>query len=325
MLGTAIAAVYVGLTAGPYLGGYLTTNFGWRSIFFVNVGIGVIIVGMILTNLHMEWREEGDSKFDLVGSASFSLMLLTLMYGMSKLPSKSAYLPISIGLVLLCVFIFIEGKVENPVLDLKIFQRNIPYSLFNVSALINFSATFSLTFLLSMYLQYLKGLNAQTAGTILMASPIIQAVSSPIAGRLSDRIQPSKLASLGMAVTALALGPLAILNMGTSIYYIVGCLLVLGAGLAFFSSPNTNAIMGSVDQNLLGIASSTVGTMRLLGQMFSQGIAMTLLAINLGSEAISPMVYPELLKSIQSTFWVFFFLCIVGTMASYIGSRIASN
>ncbi len=325
MLGTSIAAVYVGLSAGPYIGGFLTKNFGWRSIFLVNVGLGLLIIGMILTKLNMEWREKDTGKFDIVGSVSFSLMLLALMYGMSKLPSQSAYLPIAIGLVLLGVFIYIEENVENPVLDLSVFRTNRAYSLFNIAALINFSATYSLTFLLSMYLQYHKGLDAQAAGTILMASPILQAIMSPIAGRLSDKIAPSRLASLGMMITSIALAPLAILNADSSIIYITGCLLILGAGLAFFSSPNTNAIMGSVDRSLLGVASSTVGTMRLLGQMFSQGIAMTLLAINLGAASIIPALYPELLKSIQSTFMVFFILCIIGTGASYMGSKMASN
>jgi len=325
MLGTSIAAVYVGLSAGPYIGGFLTKNFGWRSIFMVNVGIGALVMIMILTKLKMEWREEHAGKFDLIGSASFSLMLLALMYGMSKLPSQAAFLPIAIGLVLLGVFVYIEEHVENPVLDLSIFLSNRRYSLFNIAALINFSATYSLTFLLSMYLQYHKGLDAQAAGTILMASPIIQAIVSPVAGKLSDKISPAKIASVGMVVTAVALAPLAIVSDTTSIIYIVVCLMILGAGLALFSSPNTNAIMGTVDRSLLGVASSTVGTMRLLGQMFSQGISMTLLAINLGTAAIIPALYPQLLNSIQSTFMVFFVLCIIGAIASYAGSRMVSN
>lgn len=325
MLGTSVAAVYVGLSAGPYIGGFLTKNFGWRSIFMVNVGIGAVIILLTLTKLKLEWHEENTGKFDVVGSVSFSLMLLALMYGMSKLPSQAAFVPIAIGLVLLGVFIYIENNVENPVLDLSIFLSNRRYSLFNISALINFSATYSLTFLLSMYLQYHKGLDAQAAGTILMASPIIQAIVSPVAGRISDKIAPAKIASVGMAVTAIALAPLAIVSDATSIIYIIGCLLILGAGLALFSSPNTNAIMGSVDRSLLGVASSTVGTMRLLGQMFSQGIAMTLLAINLGSASIVPALYPQLLNSIQSTFMVFFVLCIIGAIASYAGSRMGSN
>lgn len=321
MLGISVAAVYIGLSAGPYIGGFLTKNFGWRSIFMVNVFIGLIVIFLILTKLNTEWMISNGSRFDLIGSLVFSLMLLSLMYGMSKLPDSSAIIPILIGLLFIIIFIYIERKVENPVLDLSIFIKNRSYSLFNIAALINFSATFSLTFLLSLYLQYIKGLDPQQAGTILMASPIIQAIVSPIAGRLSDNIQPSKIAAIGMAITGTALAPLALLNNSTSIIYIIVCLLVLGGGLALFSSPNTNAIMGSVDSNLLGVASSTVGTMRLTGQMFSQGIAMTLIAINLGSASIVPELYDNLLISIRSTFAVFFLLCLIGTFSSYLGSK----
>jgi EmrB/QacA subfamily drug resistance transporter len=322
MLGTSVAAVYVGLSAGPYLGGFLTKNFGWRSIFLVNVLISITIIVMTLTNIKMEWREEKGRTFDLLGAVSFSVMLLALMYGMSKMPHRSAILPIAVGLVMIGVFTYIEEHVDNPVLDLGIFRANRVYSLFNVSALINFSATASLTFLLSMYLQYHKGLDAQAAGTILMASPIIQAIMSPIAGRLSDSILPSKLAAAGMGFTAVALAPLALINVSTPIIYIIAYLAILGAGLALFSSPNTNAIMGSVDRSLLGVASSTVGTMRLLGQMLSQGITMTLIAVYLGTESIIPDLYPELLTSIRSTFTLFFIICLIGTFIAYMGSRI---
>ena len=179
MLGASVAVVYVGLSAGPYLGGLLTKTFGWRSIFLANVIIGVLVTILILTKLRTEWRMESTGKFDIVGSVVFSLMLLALMYGMSMLPSPAAYLPIAIGVTLTALFVVIEGRVDNPVLDLNLFRSNLPYTMFNVSALINFSATFSLTFLLSLYLQYIKGLDPQQAGAIMMASPIIQAMSHP--------------------------------------------------------------------------------------------------------------------------------------------------
>jgi EmrB/QacA subfamily drug resistance transporter len=321
MLGTSVAAVYIGLSIGPYLGGILTKNFGWRSIFMVNVGIGLLVLLLILTKLKGEFKDDNGGKFDITGSVAFSAMLLALMYGMSKLPTQSAFLPIGIGLVLMGVFAYIEGKVENPVLDLDVFKKNRAYTLFNITALINFSATFSLTFLLSMYLQYIKGFDPQQAGAIMIASPIVQAIMSPIAGRLSDRILPSRLATVGMAVTGLALAPMIFLSPTSSTLYITASLLVLGLGLALFSSPNTNAIMGSVPRNLLGVASSTVGTMRLTGQMFSQGIAMTMIALNLGSATIVPELYPNLLKSIGETFAVFFALCMLGVVASYMGSK----
>ncbi|TRO54348.1 MFS transporter, partial [Candidatus Bathyarchaeota archaeon] len=147
MLGTSVAAVYVGLSAGPYIGGFLTKNFGWRSIFMANVVIGLLVIALILSKLKGEWKMGDGEKFDLVGSGVFSVMLLTLMYGMSMLPSRSAFLPIAAGVALMALFAYIEGRVEHPVLDLNMFRSNRAYTMFNISALINFSATFSLTFL----------------------------------------------------------------------------------------------------------------------------------------------------------------------------------
>ena len=322
VLGLNIAAVYVGLSVGPTLGGFLTTSFGWRSIFLVNVAVGVLVIAATLTKIKGDWAEPGGKRFDLVGSGVYSVMLLVLMYGMSLLPGTDAWTWIAGGLLLLGVFIYVEARAENPVLDVRLFASNKAFSYSNLAALINFSATFAMTLLLSMYLQYLKALNAQQAGMVMIASPVMQAIVSPVAGRLSDRYAPYRLAAVGMTVTGVSLVPFVFLEAETSLIYIAGSLALLGVGLALFASPNTNAVMGSVDRRHYGVASSTVGTMRLTGQMLSTGIAMTLFAINLGGAQITPELYPQLLTSIKTTFTVFFVLCIPGVAASLVRGRI---
>jgi len=322
VLGVNAAMVYVGLSVGPSLGGLLTTNFGWRSIFLVNVGVGLLIIATTLLKVRAEWAEGAGSGFDVRGSAMYSLMLLVLMYGMSMLPKAGAYPYILGGLALLCAFIYHETRVENPILDVNLFLSNRAFSFSNLAAFINFSATYAVTLLLSMYLQYIKALNAQQAGLLMMASPITQAIISPLAGRLSDRVAPYRIASVGMTVTTLSLLPFIFLGEGTPLVYVAGSLALLGVGLALFSSPNTNAIMGSVDRRFYGVASSTVGTMRLTGQMLSTGVAMTLFAINLGGSQIVPELYPVLLSSVKTTFAIFFALCIPGIAASLVRGRL---
>jgi EmrB/QacA subfamily drug resistance transporter len=322
VLGVNAAMVYVGLSVGPSLGGFLTTGFGWRSIFLVNVGVGLLIVVTTLLRIRDEWAEASSRSFDLRGSALYSLMLLVLMYGMSNLPSTGAYSFILGGLALLGAFIYIESRAENPVLDVNLFRSNKAFSFSNLAALINFSATYAMTLLLSMYLQYIKALNAQEAGIVMMASPITQAIISPLAGRLSDKVEPHRIATVGMAITSLSLVPFMFMDGGTSFVYVAGSLALLGVGLALFSSPNTNAIMGSVDRRFYGVASSTVGTMRLTGQMLSTGIAMTMFAVNLGGSQIVPELYPVLLSSIKVTFTIFFFLCLPGVAASMVRGRL---
>jgi EmrB/QacA subfamily drug resistance transporter len=322
VLGVNAAMVYVGLSVGPSLGGLLTTNFGWRSIFLVNVGVGLLIIATTLLKVRAEWAEGTGRSFDIRGSAMYSLMLLVLMYGMSMLPKAGAYPYILGGLILLCAFIYHETRAENPILDVNLFLSNRAFSFSNLAAFINFSATYAVTLLLSMYLQYIKALDAQQAGLLMMASPITQAIISPLAGRLSDRVAPYRIATVGMTVTTLSLLPFIFLGEGTPLVYVAGSLALLGVGLALFSSPNTNAIMGSVDRRFYGVASSTVGTMRLTGQMLSTGVAMTLFAINLGGSQIVPELYSVLLSSVKTTFTIFFALCIPGIAASMVRGRL---
>jgi len=325
VLGLNTAAVYIGLSIGPSLGGFLTSNFGWRSIFLVNVGVGLLIIVTTLLKVRAEWAEGASRSFDVKGSAMYSLMLLVLMYGMSMLPKVNAYPYILGGLILLGAFIYYETRVENPILDVNLFLSNKAFSFSNLAALINFSATYAVTLLLSMYLQYIKALDAQQAGLVMMASPITQAIISPVAGRLSDRVEPHRIASVGMTATTLSLLPFMFLGEGTPLTYVAGSLALLGVGLALFTSPNTNAIMGSVERTFYGVASSTVGTMRLTGQMLSTSVAMTLFAINLGSSQIVPELYPLLLSSVKTAFTIFFAMCIPGIAASMIRGRLTGN
>ena len=321
ILGVNAASVYIGLSVGPFLGGLITDTLGWRFILLVTAGIGAVAALFMVWRLKGEWREAVGESFDLKGSLVYSLMLLSLMYGFSLLPSTSSLIPILIGLVAGNVFIWVEGRAEHPVLDINLFRSNRVFTFSNVAALINFSATYAVTFLMSLYLQYIKGLSPEQAGLMLIASPIVQAVFSPIAGRLSDRMEPRKVAAIGMAVTMFGLVPFVFLNEETNVLLVVASLVVLGFGLSVFSSPNTNAIMSSVEKRLYGVASSTLGTMRLTGQMLSMGITLIIFAVFIGRVEIVPEVYPALTGSINIAFIIFSILCFVGVLASLVNSR----
>jgi MFS family permease len=210
-------------------------------------------------------------------------------------------------------------------LDINLFRGNRAFTFSNIAAFINFSATYAVTFLMSLYLQYIKGLSPEEAGLIIIASPIVQAIFSPIAGRLSDRIEPRKVAAIGMAVTMVGLFPFIFIDKSTSNMVVVGTLGLLGFGLSIFSSPNTKAVMSSVDRRLYGVASSALGTMRLTGQMFSMGVTMIIFALRIGRLEIVSAVYPALLSSIKFAFVIFSLLCLVGIFASLASSRAENN
>jgi EmrB/QacA subfamily drug resistance transporter len=322
VLGMYITSVYIGLSSGPLLGGLLTGYLGWRSIFLVNVPIGILVVYLILTRLPGEWAECKGERFDLSGSLLYGCSLVVFMYGLSLLPSYIGAALIGCGFLLFAVFAWYESGVSFPVLDLKLFIGNRVFLFSNLAALINYSSTYAVTFLLSLDLQYTKGFSASQAGLILIAQPLVMALFSTLSGRLSDRIQPGKVASAGMGITAVGLFLLTFLSDATPIWYIVLCLLILGMGFGFFTSPNTNAVMSSVQKQRYGVASGLLATMRLLGQMLSMGFAMMLFALYLGPVQITPALYPAFISCLQTGFIFFTILCILGIIFSLVRGQV---
>ncbi len=321
-LGTYITAVYIGLSVGPLLGGAMTQYLGWRSIFFVNVPIGITAVLLILWKIKGEWAECRGEKFDLTGSVIYGAAVVAVMYGFSVLPELKGVALLALGTLGVIVFALFEIRTSSPVLDISLLTKNRIFAFSNLSALINYSATYAVTFLLSLDLQYTKSFTPEHAGLILVAQPVVMAMVSPIAGRLSDRTEPRIVASVGMAFTALGLFLLIFLTESTPLWHLIITLVILGIGFGLFSSPNTNAIMSSVDKKFYGVASGMNGTMRLLGQMLSMGIAMMIFAIVIGPVEITPEYYPQFVLSLHYAFILFTAFCILGIFASLVrGNR----
>jgi EmrB/QacA subfamily drug resistance transporter len=273
-IGIYVSAVYIGLSVGPFAGGFLVRYLGWRSIFAVVVPFGAVSVFMTMRYLKGEWADARGEKLDIRGSVLYGFSILALVYGASLLPQRIAVYLIIVGLTGLGLFIRLEMRVRYPVFEVRLFNQNKLFAFSSLAALINYSATFALTFLLSLYLQYIKNIPPQYAGSILIAQPIVMAVFSPLAGRLSDRIEPRLIASAGMMITAIGLFSFVFIGAGTATILIVLTLAFLGFGFSLFSSPNVNAIMSAVERRYFGIASGTVATMRLLGQMASMAITL---------------------------------------------------
>ncbi|OGW33416.1 MAG: MFS transporter [Nitrospirae bacterium GWC2_56_14] len=316
VLGINVAAVYTGLSLGPFLGGFLTQQFGWRSIFLANVPVGLLVIYFVATRLKGEWAEAQGERFDLAGSVIYGLSLVSLMYGLSLLPAWLGGGLVLAGAIGIGTFARWERSAISPLLTMDLFLHNATFAFSNLAALINYSATFAVTFLLSLYLQYIKGFTPQHAGFILVAQPVVMAVFSPLAGRLSDKIEPRIVASLGMGLSAAGLFLFTFLSPATPVEVIVGGLMLIGFGFALFSSPNTNAVMSSIDRRFYGVGSATLGTMRLTGQMLSMGIATVIFALHIGSAPIAPENYPQFLAGVRTAFILFAALCFGGIFAS---------
>jgi len=315
-MGINITAVYFGLSAGPVIGGFLTHAFGWRSIFAFLVPFGLISIYLVFKKIDAEWSEAKGEKFDWWGSLIYGIALFAFIYGFSKLPSPFGWICLSAGIFMAVVFLVFEKRIGYPVFDIRLFIGNRIFAFSGLAALIHYAATSATGFFISLYLQYLKGLDARSAGLIMISQPVIMALLSPLAGKLSDRKNPGVIASIGMGITGSGLILLCFIKASTPIYLIVLLLIIMGTGFGLFSSPNSNAIMSSVEKRNLGIASGVVGTMRMIGQMTSMGIAMMLVALYIGKQAINPSTYPGLMSAMKTGFIIFSILSIFGIFAS---------
>lgn len=322
ILGINIAGVYIGLTIGPFVGGLLVQHLGWESIFIFTALLGALVAALAMGIGTQPDATASGEAFDWPGATLYAVALFSLMYGFSVLPSLAAAVWIAAGVVCLVFFIRQQSINPFPLINIRLFKGNRVFAFSNLAALINYCATFAITFILSLYLQHVKMLTPFQAGMVLVVEPLLQALFSPLAGRLSDRYEPRVIASVGMLLTVIGLISLTWMETDTPLTHIVTSLAVLGVGFAFFSSPNVNAIMSSVENRYYGVASATLATMRMLGQMLSMGIAMLVFAVIIGDQSLSFETGRLLISSGRLIFGVLAATCFFGIFASLARGRV---
>lgn len=316
-IGINITAVYVGLVMGPVLGGFLTQYLGWRSIFYIIVPLGLLVMALVFWKMKgKEWQACKGEKIDYWGSLLYIVMLAFILIGFADITQIFGKLMVVLGIVGFIGFVMWELRVEDPVLEVRLFFKNRMFAFSNLAALISYMGLFAVGFLMSLYLQFIKGFNPNITGLILVVQTVFMVIMSPIAGKLSDRFEPGKLASLGMGLITVGLLFFALITQDTSVPVIILGLAVLGIGVGIFSAPNTHAIMGSVERKYFGVASATVSTMRLLGQTFGMGMILLIFAVYVGAVQFNPQNYPALLTSIQVAFTISVILGVIATFAS---------
>lgn len=316
VLGINAAAVYAGLSLGPVLGGVVTEHLGWRSIFFLTVPPGLAIIGLVLWKMRGAWTGAKGERFDFAGSAIYSLALVALIYGFTLLPDMPGVWLVVGGVIGLVAFARWESRIRSPVLDLNLFRHSRAFTFSSLAALLEYSPVLAVSFLISLYLQYVKGFDPGSAGLVLVVMPAASAIVAPLAGRLSDRIEPRIIASAGMALTAIGVAIFVFLNEKTPLELIIGNLVLVGFGQALFSSPNTNAIMSSAPKTAYGVASAIVATMRQIGFVLGMGVAMLMLALHIGRVQITPEYYPLFQESARASFIILAILCFCGIFVS---------
>ena len=294
-LGINAMSVYIGLSLGPPLGAVLTGTLGWRSIFWVNIPIAATVIMLAQWKIAKPSRPRPDTRFDLAGASSFAIGLVAFLIALTFGESWGWTSAFTLGLIVLAVamfaiFVVNEGRLGKcAMFQLDLVTRNRLFAAGNLSALLNYTAYFGVSFILSFYLQRVLGMDLYTTGLVLLSMPLVMSVLSPISGWMSDRVGSRALASAGMFIMAAGLLLMSTLTATSSAAEVVAWFVILGVGMGLFSSPNTSAIMGCVEGDRLGVASGTLSTMRTVGQSMSLAIMGALIATASSTELVSAL------------------------------------
>ncbi len=277
VLGLQGTMTYLGLTVGPSLGGWLTGQFGWRAVFYINVPVGLLAWVLSLRFIPRDAPNENAERFDLAGAALFVTGLVLLLLALNQGHAWGWTSPIilallALALLILIAFIVIERRAMHPMLDLSLFRRRL-FSAAVTSATLNYICLYSVVFLMPFYLIQGRGFGIDQAGLLLTAQPLVMAIAAPLSGTLSDRIGSRVPGTLGMSILAFGLFLLSRLGATASQIDIAFALAVVGLGTGIFVSPNSSALMGSAPRDRQGIAAGILATARNVGMVLGVGFA----------------------------------------------------
>jgi len=281
MRGRALGALgtftYLGLTVGPSFGGWLAGAYGWPSVFYINVPVGVVAILLAMRSVADDRAERREESFDFMGAALFTIGLVALLVALNQGHAWGWTSALTVGLIVasaavLVLFVRAELHRDDPMLDLSLFRGRV-FSAATASALLNYACVYSVLFVLPFLLIQGRGLSASEAGVVLTAQPIVMAVVAPVSGTMSDRLGSRGLATAGMLVLGIGMVLLALLVTHASLGAIAGALAVVGLGVGTFVSPNNSALMGAAPMHRQGIASGVLATARNVGMVLGVGFA----------------------------------------------------
>lgn len=311
-LGIMTACVYAGTSSGPAFGGLLTQHLGWRSIFLLMVPVTLLVLTVAAIGLKEESGDTKSERFDYRGSMLYSLGFVMCFYGATQIPHQSSLWLLILGSLTLGIFLRLDNRSAHPILNATVLVKNRRFAYSCLAMYASYACTYSTPFLLSLFFQFIKGFNAKSTGLILLGQPVLQMIFSPLAGKLCDRVGAPKIASFGMVITLIAVGSLIFIHSGTHFIFILSALVLLGVGYGLFSSPNSYAVMNSVDEKKYGLASGVMSTVRSVGMVSSMAITTILFTLYIGRHAIEPSTFSNLIQCTKISFIISTCFCIAG-------------
>jgi len=323
-LGLNTASVYIGLTIAPALGGLLTEAFSWRAVFLIPVPLTLLLLTVIGCYLKGDWRTEQDSSFDWLGTLIFAGWAVAFVVGLTGLPKWPNVFTLFFSVSLFTLFIWHQARHSAPLIRVQIFRESRLFSFSLAAAALMYAATYPLAFLLSLYLQYVRGLGPLESGQVILVQAMAMAILAPFAGKLSDLIEPRVISTTGCISVVTGFVLLSQLSVYTEPGYISTALLFIGVGFGLFSAPNHNSIMSAVSRNEMGVASATINMARVSGSLIGVSLLNLLINLRLGDSPMSQVETGKLLSVVTLALTVSLGFVICASLLSAARGRIRS-
>ncbi len=321
-LGIAAACIYIGLTIAPAVGGWLTELWGWRAVFFFQVPIVLALLLLIKLRLAGEWKNDEKTKYDWWGTLIFAVFASALVYGLSILPSLLGLILLGISAFSLALFIVHQSRSRRPLIRVQMFRESRVFSMSLTTSLLMYSSNFPLVFLMSLYLQYIKGFSPSHAGLIILLQALSMAIIAPFSGKLADKFEPRIISTLGCGIVACGLLVLSLMNLHTSATYIGCSLLLIGLGFGLFSTPNNNAIMGATHRHEVGVASASMNLARTIGNLMGMSLVNLMVHFYLEDAQFSPEQNPALILTVELALNMSLAFVLLACVTSWLRGRV---
>ena len=286
-LGWMTSAVYLGMTAGPLIGGWLVDWSGWRSVFILPVPILIGVIIALHWSVPGEWISGEKHPIDWLGATLFALGMILLFSGSTQLIEMSGMIFSIVGIGMIYLFVKWSNRATYPLVNIDLLVQNKPFIRSVLAAFFMYSSQYGIVLILALYLQYNRGLSPTDTGQLMMLQALMMTICAPIAGRLSDRLGHRILATSGSFAIALGLLALTLMGQTTPLWMIGAAIMTIGFGHGLFSTPNNSSALGSIPPDKVGIGSAIVSLARQSGQLLGTAVISLLLALYFAGAAIA--------------------------------------
>lgn len=310
-IGLATASVYGGLSLSPVLAGFLIDLLTWRSV-FVLAGAGLSLAFILSLKINDNRTSGAQLKFFDLALSFAGVMLILLSLSLMSYGNVVALCAV-VGIAVFCYFLYRQSRQEHPLVPVGLMWRNHPLRWALVASVFNYMANFSLTFLLSLHMQYVLGLSASMTGLLLIVQPLMMMTLSTLSGRLSAAFNVHILTLTGMTMIGCAFVLLHFLEPTTPLLYMMCAQFICGVGFGLFSAPNTNIVMSSVTPDKYALVSALQALTRTGGQACSMAAATWLLNHFIDAVAGTTLYIYELSYTIS-------FIFVLSAAAAFLGS-----